>query len=72
MIENVGYLDQTKNVITDDDFEYKTASFSVSDETPFYEVSDNFCLYNKFVCILNGVAKKLLQKLLSKVGDFLC
>ena len=54
MIENVGYLDQTKNVITDDDFEYKTASFSVSGETPLSSLSDNFCVYNKFYCLLNG------------------
>ena len=54
MIENVGYLDQTKNVITDDDFEYKTASFAVSNETPLSSLSDNFCVYNKFYCLLNG------------------
>lgn len=55
MIENVGFLDQTENIVTDNDFQYTVGSFAMSDETPFYEVSDNFCLYNKFVCILNGV-----------------
>ena len=33
MIENVGYLDQTKNVVTDEDLEFKKASFAVADET---------------------------------------
>ena len=26
MIENVGYLDQTKNIVTDEDFEFKKAT----------------------------------------------
>lgn len=55
MIENVGFLDQTKNVVTDEDFQYKTASFPVSNETPLSSLSDNFCIYNKFYCLLNGV-----------------
>lgn len=55
MIENVGYLEQTKNIVTDEDFEYKTSSFSISDETPLSRLSDNFCVYNKFYCLLNGV-----------------
>lgn len=54
MIENVGFLDQTKNVVTDEDFQYKTASFSISGETPLSSLSDNFCVYNKFYCLLNG------------------
>ena len=33
MIENVGYLDQTKNVVTDEDLEFKKASFAVAEET---------------------------------------
>ena len=55
MIENVGFLDETKNVVTDDDFEYSKATFEISDETPFYVVSSNFCMYNKYECILAGI-----------------
>ena len=55
MIENVGFLDQTKNVVTDEDFQYKTASFAISYETPLSSLSDNFCVYNKFYCLLNGI-----------------
>ena len=57
MIENVGFLDQTKNVVTDEDFQYKTASFTVPDETPLSSLSDNFCVYNKFYCLLNGTMR---------------
>ena len=57
MIENVGFLDQTKNVVTDEDFQYKTASFAISGETPLSSLSDNFCVYNKFYCLLNGTMR---------------
>lgn len=55
MIENVGFLDQTKNIVTDEDFEFKEATFVASDETPLLRLSGNFCVYNKFYCLLNGI-----------------
>ena len=54
MIENVGYLDQTKNIVTDEDLEFKKVSFSASDETLFNEVGSNFCWYNKYIVCFHG------------------
>lgn len=36
MIENVGFLDQTKNIVTDEDFDFKQASFPIAGETKFF------------------------------------
>ena len=54
MIENVGYLDQTKNVVTDEDLEFEKASFVVSDESLFNQVGANFLWYNKYVACFHG------------------
>jgi len=54
MIENVGYLDQTKNVVTDEDLEFKKASFAVVEETPFKAVSNGFVMYNNYEAIFSG------------------
>ena len=54
MIENVGFLDQTKNIVTDEDLSFKKASFAVADETLFNTVGDNFCWYNKYIVCFHG------------------
>ena len=54
MIENVGFLDQTKNVVTDEDLEFKKAIFATSDETLFNTVGANFCWYNKYIVCFHG------------------
>ena len=54
MIENVGYLDQTKNIVTDEDLEFKKASFAVAEETLFNTVGANFCWYNKYIVCFHG------------------
>ena len=54
MIENVGYLDQTKNVVTDEDLEFKRAGLVVSDESLFNNVGNNFLWYNKYVACFHG------------------
>lgn len=54
MIENVGFLDQTKNVVTDEDLEFKKASFAVAEESVFKNVGDNFFTYNKYLGCFSG------------------
>lgn len=54
MIENVGYLDQTKNIVTDEDLSFKKASFAVAEGTIFNTVGDNFCWYNKYIVCFHG------------------
>ena len=54
MIENVGYLDQTKNIVTDEDLEFKKASFAGSDEALFNAVGENFFWYNKYLGCFYG------------------
>lgn len=55
MIENVGFLDQTKNIVTDEDLQYDVDAFSTSEGTIYSNVSSNFCLHNKYECILGGI-----------------
>lgn len=53
MIENVGYLDQTVNVITIEDLNY-TNFKTVENSNPFKELSNNFFAYNKFEAVFSG------------------
>lgn len=53
MIENVGYLDQTVNVITIGDLNY-TNFKTVENSNPFKELSNNFFTYNKFEAVFAG------------------
>lgn len=54
MIENVGYLDQTKNIVTDEDLSFKKASFAVSEESVFKTFGDNFFTYNEYMGCFSG------------------
>lgn len=54
MIENVGYLGETKNVVTDEDLEFKKAVLVMSDESLFNAVGSNFLWYNKYVACFHG------------------
>ena len=54
MIENVGYLDQTKNIVTDEDLSFKKASFAVAEESLYNQVGENFFLYNKYLGCFHG------------------
>ena len=54
MIENVGYLDQTKNVVTEEDLEFKQANFQIAEEAKFSDCSVSFFSYNRFMGIFSG------------------
>lgn len=54
MIENVGFLEQTKNVVTDEDLEFKKAHFAVSEESVFKHVGYNFFMYNEYIGCFSG------------------
>lgn len=54
MIENVGYLDQTKNIVTDEDLSFKKASFAVAEGSLYNYVGGNFFWYNKYLGCFHG------------------
>lgn len=54
MIENVGFLDKTKNIVTDEDLEFKKASFAVAEDSVFKDVGDNFFCHNKYLGCFSG------------------
>ena len=44
-----------KQIPLNPDMEYTPTSFHASEETIYSNVSSNFCMYNKFGCILAGI-----------------
>lgn len=59
MIDNVGFLDQTKNIVTDEDFDFQRANFPIAEETKFSNYGVSFFSYNRFMGIF---ASWLLMK----------
>lgn len=59
MIENVGFFDETKNVVTEEDFDFIRADFPIVDETKFSSYGTSFFSYNRFMGIF---ASWLLMK----------
>lgn len=54
MIENVGFLDETKNIVTDEDLEFKKATFAVAEDSLYNRVGGNFFWYNKYLGCFHG------------------
>lgn len=54
MIENVGFFDETKNVVTEEDFDFIRADFPIAYETKFSSYGTSFFSYNRFMGIFAG------------------
>ena len=52
---NTKSLGTEKKIPLNLDMEYTPTSFSASEETIYSDVSSNFCMYNKYECILAGI-----------------
>ena len=54
MIENVGFLDQTESLVTENDTNWNRANFAIAEETKFSNYGSALFTYNKFMGILSG------------------
>ena len=54
MIENVGFLDQTESLVTENDTNWNTANFAIEEETKFSNYGSALFTYNKFMGIFSS------------------
>lgn len=54
MIENVGYLDQTESLVTENDTNWNRANFDIAEETKFSNYGSALFTYNKFMGIFSS------------------
>ena len=54
MIENVGFLDQTESLVTENDTNWNRANFAIAEETKFSNYGSALFTYNKFMGIFSS------------------
>lgn len=69
MIENVGYLGQTENIVTESDMDWIKGDFAIAEETPFKDFTNGFFHYNRFLSVFGGAM--VMKNITLQEGDLI-